>query len=118
MPAKDAMKDANTDTNVGACKAVTSGGRLEDDNKRNENDPPTQLYTAGDKRKRKRLYPCQDCGDNADGSHQCGGCFQHMHAICGAAYPRSCEGHGQKRLCHNCVCERYRKRELFYALKT
>ena len=25
-----------------------------------------------------------------------------MHAICGNAFPGSCEGHGQKRICHDC----------------
>jgi hypothetical protein len=76
---------------------------LEDANSRDKEKPPGQLYASGDKNKRKRLYPCPDCGDDADGSHQCGGCFTHMHAICGAPYPGSCEGNGQRRLCHDCI---------------
>jgi hypothetical protein len=70
---------------------------------RDTDPPPTHLYALGDNKKRKRIYPCHECGEDANGAHQCGDCFKHIHAICGVAYPGSCEGHGQKRLCHDCV---------------
>jgi hypothetical protein len=43
------------------------------------------------------------CGDPADGSHQCGVCFKHVHAICGDPFPGSIEGHGQQRICLECL---------------
>jgi hypothetical protein len=67
-----------------------------------DDGPPTSFYSVGDKNKRKRTFSCPVCSHNATGAHQCGGCYKHMHAVCGDAYPGSCEGHGQKRICHDC----------------
>ncbi len=64
---------------------------------------PTASYQSGDHRLRKRIFPCPMCGDPADGSHQCGVCFKHVHAICGDPFPGSIEGHGQQRICMECL---------------
>jgi hypothetical protein len=68
-----------------------------------DDGPPTSFYTLGDKNKRRHTFSCPVCIEDATGAHQCGGCYKHMHAICGNACPGSCEGHGQKRICHDCV---------------
>jgi hypothetical protein len=61
--------------------------------------PPTQVYTNSDKSLRKRCYPCPVCGDTADGAHQCGICFKHVHVFCALEFPGSEEGYGQLRVC-------------------
>ena len=42
------------------------------------------------------------CNDDADGGHQCGACFRHMHGFCGEPWPGSEEGYGQVRMCGPC----------------
>ncbi len=61
--------------------------------------PPTQVYTRSDKSLHQRIFPCPVCGDHADGSHQCGICFRHVHVFCAAAFPGSAEGYGQLLVC-------------------
>ena len=63
---------------------------------------PTSIYTSEDRTLRKRLFPCPICGENADGSHQCGVCFRHAHVICASPFPGSTEGFGQQLLCSDC----------------
>jgi hypothetical protein len=41
----------------------------------------TSIYTSEDRNLRRRLFPCPICGENADGSHQCGVCFRHAHVM-------------------------------------
>ena len=65
-------------------------------------NPPTCIYTSEDRTLRKRLFPCPICGENADGSHQCGVCFRHAHVICASPFPGSTEGFGQQLLCSEC----------------
>jgi hypothetical protein len=65
--------------------------------------PPAAVYTFNDRSLRKRLFPCPVCGDTADGSHQCGVCFKHIHVFCAAnPYPGSEEGFGQLQICPSC----------------
>ena len=45
------------------------------------------------------------CENDADGGHQCGGCFRHMHGFCGEPWPESEEGFGQVRMCGGCTSE-------------
>jgi hypothetical protein len=69
----------------------------------NNGDRPRGLYTAANKHLRKRVFRCPCCSDAADGSHQCGGCFQHVHVFCGSQYKDSPEGFGQILFCRQCV---------------
>ena len=64
--------------------------------------PPSALYTSGEKALRKRLFPCTVCLQPADGAHQCGRCYAHVHVICAPAFPGSPEGYGQVVLCGKC----------------
>ncbi len=64
--------------------------------------PPTRLYTKEDKKLKQRVFPCPGCGEGADGSHQCGDCFAHVHVICGRPYEASTEGYGQLVHCEQC----------------
>ena len=68
---------------------VTTDGLITD-------DQPLALYNYGNKQLRKRLFPCPSCQQAADGSHQCGGCFKHVHVYCAHVY-------GQTLLCGLCV---------------
>jgi hypothetical protein len=64
---------------------------------------PSQVYTSSDRSLRKRRFPCPVCGDTADGSHQCGLCFKHIHVFCAATpFPGSEEGFGQLQVCPSC----------------
>ena len=67
-----------------------------------EEPTPTHLYESGHKALRRRLFPCPACGDPADGAHQCGVCFLHIHTICSEPFPGTEEGYGQLRLCMEC----------------
>ncbi len=60
------------------------------------------MYTDGNKQLRKRLFPCPACHEPADGSHQCGGCYQHVHVCCGTPFQDSPEGFGQIVSCGLC----------------
>jgi hypothetical protein len=64
---------------------------------------PTGLYNVEQKALRKWLYPCPICTDPADGAHQCGRCFAHVHVICAPPYPGTSEGYGQPVLCGACT---------------
>ncbi len=64
---------------------------------------PGALYTSNDKRLRKRTFKYAVCPDAADGSHQCGACFRHVHGCCGEPWPGSEEGYGQVRMCGDCL---------------
>ena len=64
--------------------------------------PPTALYGREDKALRRRIFPCPSCAEDADGSHQCGVCFAHVHVPCGTPYKNSQEGFGQVLLCTQC----------------
>ena len=64
--------------------------------------PPTRRYTKEDAKLKQRLFPCPGCGESADGSHQCGDCFAHVHVICGRPYEASTEGYGQLVRCEQC----------------
>jgi hypothetical protein len=64
---------------------------------------PTALYNNAQKSLRKRIFPCPICNDPADGGHQCGKCFAHVHVICGTPYPGSSEGYGQPVVCGRCL---------------
>jgi hypothetical protein len=64
--------------------------------------PPTSRYTLDEKNLKQRVYPCPGCGEGADGSHQCGDCFAHVHVICGKPYEGSHEGFGQLVHCGKC----------------
>jgi hypothetical protein len=63
---------------------------------------PSALYTSGQKELRKRLFRCTVCDAPADGAHQCGHCYAHVHVICAPAFPGSPEGYGQVVLCGKC----------------
>ena len=65
-------------------------------------EQPGALYTKDDKSLRKRNFQCPMCNDDADGGHQCGACFRHMHGFCGEPWPGSDEGYGQVRMCGPC----------------
>ena len=52
---------------------------------------------------RKLTFKCPNCPDVADGAHQCGSCFRHVHGFCGEPWPGSEEGYGQMRRCKDCV---------------
>ena len=71
-------------------------------NGENHVDRPRGLYTAANKHLRKRVFPCPCCSDAADGSHQCGACFQHVHVFCASQYKDSPEGFGQILSCGQC----------------
>jgi hypothetical protein len=66
-------------------------------------DQPLALYTYGNKQLRKRLFTCPCCLQAADGSHQCGGCFKHVHVYCASPYKDAPEGFGQTLSCGLCV---------------
>jgi hypothetical protein len=63
---------------------------------------PTGLYNVEQKALRKRLFSCPICKDPADGAHQCGRCFAHVHVCCAPPYPGTSEGYGQPVLCGAC----------------
>ncbi len=65
-------------------------------------DPPSSRYTMDEKKLKQRVFPCPGCGEGADGSHQCGDCFAHVHVICGKPYEGSHEGFGQLLQCGKC----------------
>ena len=75
---------------------------LESANGDNNGDRPRGLYTAANKHLRKRVFPCPCCGEAADGCHQCGGCFQHVHVFSASQYKDSPEGFGQILSCRHC----------------
>ena len=66
--------------------------------------PPHALYTRDDRDRelRKRTLQCPVCCDDADGVHQCAGCYRHVHVFCTISYLGSSEGYGQLRLCPGC----------------
>jgi hypothetical protein len=66
---------------------------------------PTRKYNKEEKQLRSRLFPCIVCSEPADGSHQCGYCFCHLHVPCAPPYPGTTEGFGQLRMCPACVHE-------------
>ncbi len=66
-------------------------------------EPPTRRYTKEDKQLKQRVFTCPGCGEGADGSHQCGDCFGHVHVICGTPYDGSLEGFGQLVRCGQCI---------------
>ena len=68
----------------------------------NSEELPLGLYTDGNKQLRKRLFPCPSCHEPADGSHQCGGCYQHVHVCCATPFKDSPEGFGQIVSCGLC----------------
>jgi hypothetical protein len=68
----------------------------------NSAELPLGLYTDGNKQLRKRLFPCPCCHEPADGSHQCGGCYQHVHVPCATPFQDSPEGFGQIVSCGLC----------------
>jgi hypothetical protein len=82
--------DGNGSTDADKSVATAHGGM----GSREEEPPPTHLYESGQRELRRRVFSCPTCGDPADGSHQCGVCFVHIHTICSAAFPGSEEGHG------------------------
>ncbi len=49
------------------------------------------------------MFPCPCCLQPADGSHQCGGCFKHVHVFCASPFKDSPEGFGQILSCGLCV---------------
>jgi hypothetical protein len=63
---------------------------------------PTCLYGKEDKQFKRRCLPCPGCAEPADGSHQCGACFAHVHVFCGTPYDNAPEGYGQLLLCQDC----------------
>jgi hypothetical protein len=63
---------------------------------------PTCLYTMEDKLLKRRCFPCPDCAQPANGSHQCGACFAHVHVVCGTPYENAPESFGQLLLCQDC----------------
>jgi hypothetical protein len=63
---------------------------------------PTTKYTKEQKDLRARCFPCLQCGDPADGAHQCGFCFCHVHVFCTDPFPGTSEGFGQLRICPAC----------------
>jgi hypothetical protein len=72
---------------------------------------PWSLYTSSDRTLRKRTFKCPMCPDVADGAHQCGAYFKHVHGCCGEPWPGSEEGYGQKRLCKDCVSQDHEVKE-------
>ncbi len=64
--------------------------------------PPEGLYTSGQKKQRLRVFSCPICTEPADGSHQCGYRFAHIHAFCGLPFEGSSEGNGQRMDCGKC----------------
>ncbi len=66
-------------------------------------DRPLGLYNKGNRELRKRRFPCPCCEEPADGSHQCGWCFQHVHVCCATPFQNSPEGFGQIMACGMCV---------------
>jgi hypothetical protein len=72
-----------------------------------EKTQPVALYTSNDKKLRKRTFKCPMCADAADGSHQCGACFRHVHGFCGEPWPGSAEGYEQVRMCEDCLSQEY-----------
>ena len=63
---------------------------------------PSAIYKKFQRLLKKRCFPCPTCGDAADGSHQCGVCFAHVHVICGNPFKDACEGYGQLLYCRAC----------------
>jgi hypothetical protein len=63
---------------------------------------PLALYTSGDKQLRERFFPCPCCLQPADGSHQCGGCFTHVHQYCASVLHGSSDGFGEMLACGLC----------------
>jgi hypothetical protein len=74
-----------------------------EDNAQDTLNPPTSRYTMDKKKLKKRVFPCPVCGEGADGSHQCGDCYAHVHVICGKPYEGSPEGFGQLQCCGKCM---------------
>jgi hypothetical protein len=83
------------------------------DNMKDTLVPPTAVYTSEQKELRNR---CLECAEPADGSHQCGFCFVHLHVICAKPFPGSTEGYGQLLQCH--ACERKPKPRLRQKLRS
>ncbi len=103
----DASEQNNEDDNnqtISDGDASTSTGN-DEPVEREEDTPvgPGALYTAIDKNMRKQTYPCPVCGDPADGAHQCGLCYRHVHVICAPGFPGSEEGYGQVLQCPKCL---------------
>ena len=63
---------------------------------------PSAIYKKFQKLLKKRSFPCPTCGNAADGSHQCGVCFAHVHVICGTPFEDAEEGYGQLLYCQHC----------------
>ena len=84
------------DVNVGAVKD-THGI-----NKRSKRVTPTAMYTQGQTRLKRALFPCPICDVPANGSHQCGYCFAHVHALCALPYEGSSDGSAQRMDCGMC----------------
>ncbi len=42
---------------------------------------PKTKYTKEQKKLRSITFPCSYCNEPADGSHQCGYCYCHLHAM-------------------------------------
>jgi hypothetical protein len=64
---------------------------------------PFYVYEYHEKDRKTRLFMCPDCKEEANGDHQCGSCYSHMHVTCGVPWPdESQEGYGHIRLCIKC----------------
>ena len=63
---------------------------------------PLALYTSVDKHLSERFFTCPCCLHPVDGSHQCGGCFRHVHAYCARVQHGSAEGLRQMYSCGLC----------------
>ena len=63
---------------------------------------PLALYTSVDKHLSERFFTCPCCLHPVDGSHQCGGCFRHVHVYCARVHHGSSEGLGQMLCCGLC----------------
>ena len=64
--------------------------------------PPTALYTTSEEKLKRRVYACPVCQAPADGSHQCGYCFAHVHELCGLPFEGNCDSYGQRMDCGQC----------------
>ena len=64
---------------------------------------PFYIYENHEIERKTRLFMCPDCKEEANGQHQCGSCYAHMHATCGVEWPDQYqEGYGPSRLCIKC----------------
>ncbi len=70
--------------------------------KRTKRVTPTAMYTKTQKKMKRGVSPCPVCEGPAEGSHQCGYCFAHVHAICALPFEGSSDGSDQRMDCGMC----------------